>query len=363
MPQFFSFFKTKSTTLDSLVEKSTTLINGIEPELLKYLRYYHIFLYFNEVLISKVTNGNRNNTFMCIQELIKMDYNQINQINRIEFDDKITEITIGTNAIKIPQIPYSPIIIETYGDDKSTTSIRNIHIHIYNLLLDGIIKYRQQYSSTLDITNKNNLKTEITALIDEMKRLTIGKEEDKKVLKVVDISSILKYFVKALDMISADFIFNKINYEIIPTPQSASIIDTPISITIENIEEKLKGFLKLEAQYNGEIETYLRVNKTPILFILNTYINNIQRMDVPESQRKVLGLLLKYEHILKEKTGGTGGNSNTKPMKTTKKQILGKERCIYKKTGDRKEYVKHKGNLITVKDYRTLMKKKASSTI
>jgi hypothetical protein len=173
MPQFFSFFKTKSTTLDSLVEKSTTLINGIEPELLKYLRYYHIFLYFNEVLISKVTNGNRNNTFMCIQELIKMDYNQINQINRIEFDDKITEITIGTNAIKIPPIPSSPIIIETYGDDKSSKSIRNIHIHIYNLLLDVIIKYRQQYSSTLDITNKNNLKTEIKALIDEMPQTEI----------------------------------------------------------------------------------------------------------------------------------------------------------------------------------------------
>lgn len=57
----------------------------------------------------------------------------------------------------------------------------------------------------------------------------------------------------------------------------------------------------------------------------------------------------------------TGGGNKIK--KTTKKQILGKERCIYKKTGDRKEYVKHKGNLITVKDYRTLMKKKASSTI
>ena len=93
--------------------------------------------------------------------------------------------------------------------------------------------------------------------------------------------------------------------------------------------------------------------------IFNTYIKNIDTID--ESKRKVLGLLLKYEHILKEKTGGTGGN--TEPIKTTKKQILGKERCIYKKTGDRKEYVKHKGNLITVKEYRTLMKKKASSTI
>lgn len=32
--------------------------------------------------------------------------------------------------------------------------------------------------------------------------------------------------------------------------------------------------------------------------------------------------------------------------------------CIYKIPGDRKEYVRHKGKLITVKDYKELMKAK-----
>ena len=32
---------------------------------------------------------------------------------------------------------------------------------------------------------------------------------------------------------------------------------------------------------------------------------------------------------------------------------------IYKIKGDRKEYVRHKGKLITVKDYKALMKQKA----
>ena len=41
-----------------------------------------------------------------------------------------------------------------------------------------------------------------------------------------------------------------------------------------------------------------------------------------------------------------------------KKEILGKIRCIYKIPGDRKEYVKHKGKLITVKNYKDLMKSK-----
>lgn len=49
---------------------------------------------------------------------------------------------------------------------------------------------------------------------------------------------------------------------------------------------------------------------------------------------------------------GAGG----KIKRHAKKEILGKERCIYKKTGDRKEYVKHKGRFITVRDYKKLMK-------
>jgi hypothetical protein len=37
-----------------------------------------------------------------------------------------------------------------------------------------------------------------------------------------------------------------------------------------------------------------------------------------------------------------------------KKNILGTEKCIYKKQGDRKEYLRHKGKLITVKEYRKI---------
>jgi hypothetical protein len=39
-----------------------------------------------------------------------------------------------------------------------------------------------------------------------------------------------------------------------------------------------------------------------------------------------------------------------------KKEILGKLRCIYKIHGSRKEHVKYKGMLITVSDYKNLMK-------
>jgi len=60
----------------------------------------------------------------------------------------------------------------------------------------------------------------------------------------------------------------------------------------------------------------------------------------------------KIKALLPTMTGAGG-----KVRRHAKKEILGKERCIYKKAGDRKEYVKHKGNLITVNDYRKLMKR------
>jgi hypothetical protein len=42
---------------------------------------------------------------------------------------------------------------------------------------------------------------------------------------------------------------------------------------------------------------------------------------------------------------------------TTKKVILGKERCIYKVEGSKQDHIKYKGSLITVSDYKNLMKK------
>ena len=40
-----------------------------------------------------------------------------------------------------------------------------------------------------------------------------------------------------------------------------------------------------------------------------------------------------------------------------KKIILGKERCVYKVPGSKKEHIKYKGTFVTVTDYIKLMKK------
>lgn len=56
--------------------------------------------------------------------------------------------------------------------------------------------------------------------------------------------------------------------------------------------------------------------------------------------------------VLHAKKATSGGK------KSVKKELLGKIRCIYKIHGSRKEYVKHKGSLITVTDYKKLMRNK-----
>jgi hypothetical protein len=351
---FSSIFKssTKLDSLDSIIEESTRLISSIESDLLKFLKYYHIYLYIYDVVNSK--KQNIRGVFYDIKSIKELqNIKEYQQINEIEFADEITEITIGTNAIKIPTIPYIPSVIIISLNNDDAILIERIHVQIYNLLIRSINKYRQQYSSKHEIINK--LKTEINAVILKMYKLTNGKVDYEKKLKVLAFRIILETFVKGLDYIVSKDILEEIDYHI--PPLSASIIETPKPVDTEG---QLQAFLSYEKD-NDKFVTYLRLpkNKAEILIIFNRYIKNINTID--ESKRKVLGLLLKYEHILKESTGGTGGN--TEPIKTAKKQILGKERCIYKKTGDRKEYVKHKGNLITVKDYRTLMKKKASSSI
>lgn len=53
--------------------------------------------------------------------------------------------------------------------------------------------------------------------------------------------------------------------------------------------------------------------------------------------------------------GGGKQRGNSKITKISKKEILGKERCIYKISGDKKQYVKYKGGLITITEYKKIM--------
>lgn len=127
--------------------------------------------------------------------------------------------------------------------------------------------------------------------------------------------------------------------------------------------------------------TYLFDNKpTYISFLtcknssISTYYNKANNFPDKENQKMLLLQLLSTNANtgnLKSKIKNNtisqkllnipqSGGGNAKITKKSKKSILGKDRCIYKKAGDRKEYLRYKGDLITVKDYTKLMKAKAA---
>ena len=57
-----------------------------------------------------------------------------------------------------------------------------------------------------------------------------------------------------------------------------------------------------------------------------------------------------------KQTGANGGYAKSSKFKT--KEVLGKLRRVYKIPNSKKEHIKHKGNLITVSEYKAVMKLK-----
>ena len=102
-----------------------------------------------------------------------------------------------------------------------------------------------------------------------------------------------------------------------------------------------------------------RENKKEEVSTLSRYLSNKFQGTERYWEIPVKAYLIHMKKIVGElkKCDGEkeGGRTN---KKRPKKEILGEMRCIYKIQGDRKEYVKHKGKLTTVKDYKELMKAK-----
>ena len=122
------------------------------------------------------------------------------------------------------------------------------------------------------------------------------------------------------------------------------------------------------------IDSMNKLNLDSSIEVIKDYIDlindSIQSIDdtiptIPREGKLISELNKQKETLIQYKITfqSRGGNGNTKIIKINKKEILGRVRCIYKKTGDRKEYVKHKGDLITVRDFKDLKKHINQATI
>ena len=130
---------------------------------------------------------------------------------------------------------------------------------------------------------------------------------------------------------------------------------TDIDIPVKQLQDELKGTKEQVEQLHDEL--------------VKTQTQVKQLQDEQQQKEEEEADLKKYQQRMKESSSNNSGNTaapavdevyygGNKSKKLPKKDILGKTKSIHKIPGDRKEYVKHKGKLITVKSYKELMKKK-----
>ena len=124
---------------------------------------------------------------------------------------------------------------------------------------------------------------------------------------------------------------------------------------------------KLMSMYSRSCSNYKNIN-----YIYSTYFDYYFKKNTNKEERnklfkkqllRITPMTPYIRSIINETPNGeeyshTGGKSNKPPQQRQSSQptkiLFGKVRCIYKKSGDKKEYIKYKGLLITVKQYRDI---------
>jgi len=117
---------------------------------------------------------------------------------------------------------------------------------------------------------------------------------------------------------------------------------------------------KLKTELKTELLSYLfkicqDEEKKNIINSIQIPDDNYEDLDLDDPIKKEPNQTFLYPDERDYTYGKFAGGGNTKITRTSKKEILGKEKCIYKKSGDRKQYVKHKGDLITITEYKKIM--------
>lgn len=97
------------------------------------------------------------------------------------------------------------------------------------------------------------------------------------------------------------------------------------------------------------------VNEEGFFFTVKEFVYKGHDDDVADSfhDKSIYNAAIANFKQLKVIAGGGGKNTQRK------KEIMGRTRCIYKKPNDRKEYVKYKGELVTLKEFKNNFKKKS----
>lgn len=129
----------------------------------------------------------------------------------------------------------------------------------------------------------------------------------------------------------------------------------------EEYKEQESNKIRMSKYLNNYFNENNLENNLDWTNFVNYDFYNLSKIDFLNHITKIIDELKKCKgQTDEEDVGQMGGRTN---KKRPKKEILGKIMVIYKINGDRKEYVRHKGKLITIKDYKELMKAKKAKKL
>ena len=226
-----------------------------------------------------------------------------------------------------------PNYISSGGQTVDEKSIINT-IDITKLNTFAIKKTTQERHSLRDIKNYNNIIFPAKLIF----QLTLSVNDDKLTPSVND------------DELTSSLINRDINEKI------TKLIDTKIKTLEEEADQEYESKMKEWRNKQGEIAQKKENNTIAFAkYLINKFKFN-------KSENEIIGMVRAYFDEMNEivnKLKSCDESEVHGGKKHSKREVLGKTLIIYKINGDRKEYVKYKGKLITIKDYKALIKQKA----
>jgi hypothetical protein len=253
---------------------------------------------------------------------------------------------------KLTFVTYNSIMVDMYNEDSSLYESFRIQEYlltyheykknIINKCERVVFKNKEILVKKGYLTEKNNIysyKDEISITSDGIIKYNSSTSENDKYNAIILLANIIK------------------------------ISQTPLSRRERTSEETIRMLELLLADDTYKYDKTALGNRMKVL----KERENQKQMDHPQAKSSRQQGLAVFPSLSKRVSDFASKFKNTikgadyypytsiggvKIKKINKKVILGKERCIYKKSGDRKEYIKHKGELITVKNYKKLHQQK-----
>jgi hypothetical protein len=290
--------------------------------------------------------------------------------------------------------------VETYGSNMSDEEIEEIvkvfkskiKMRVDNTFREKVCNNQDDKSklyqdfdiiflSILTTINKNIIKLETNRSepfkkIINLLKLLPGIKENLET--IVDISSFTDRFKKIIELLQNECgpgIFKSLKcgaalktislgsgndsiqklYDYLFTLPINKICDTDLIKFIKDvipiIQTNLEGVTDFEDDLKGLTDLQTANKELLNVAVGGKKSSRAGRKEIHGKQKKIY-----IKSNYKNKDKDIVAKTSDKPVIIAKKIILGKERCIYKIQGSKREHVKYKGSIITVTDYKKLMK-------